>query len=64
MYGQTDIRKRLASLLDEVAVNEGAHRTLFESVEVAPRDTVVAPRTDGPSAEHRGRRGVGNGFST
>jgi hypothetical protein len=28
MDGLNDTRKRLASLLDEVAVHEGAHRTL------------------------------------
>jgi AraC-like DNA-binding protein len=35
MKGQADMRKRLASLLDEVAVQEGVHRTLVEGVEVA-----------------------------
>jgi len=40
-------RKRLASLLDEVAVHEGMHRTLVEGVEVSrvskpvPRAPVV-----------------------
>ncbi len=47
MDGQADIRKRLASLLDEVAVHEGVHRTPVEGVEVArvsgpvPRAPVV-----------------------
>ena len=47
MDGQSDNRKRLASLLDEVAVHEGMHRTLVEGVEVAriskpvPRAPVV-----------------------
>jgi AraC-like DNA-binding protein len=35
MNGQGDNRKRLASLLDEVAVDEGMQRTLVEGVEVA-----------------------------
>src|SRR4051794_12993115 len=43
MYGQTDTRKRLASLLDEVAVDEGVHRTRIEGVEVARR-TQSSPR--------------------
>jgi AraC-like DNA-binding protein len=34
MDGRKDIRKRLASLLDKVAVHEGTHRTLVEGVEV------------------------------
>jgi hypothetical protein len=47
MSDQGDNRKRLASLLDEVAVHEGVHRTLVEGVEVArvsgpvPRAPVV-----------------------
>jgi AraC-like DNA-binding protein len=35
MKGQSDYRKRLASLLDELAVNEGLQRTPVEGVEVA-----------------------------
>jgi AraC-like DNA-binding protein len=34
MDGQNDNRKRLASLLNEVAVHEGTHRTLVDGVEV------------------------------
>jgi AraC-like DNA-binding protein len=34
MDGQNDNRKRLARLLDEVAVHEGTHRTLIDGVEV------------------------------
>jgi AraC-like DNA-binding protein len=47
MTGQSDNRKRLASLLNEVAVNEGTHRTLVEGVDVSrvsrpvPRAPVV-----------------------
>ena len=47
MKGRSDNRQRLASLLDEVAVHEGAHRTLVEGVDVArvsksvPRAPVV-----------------------
>jgi AraC-like DNA-binding protein len=47
MDRQTENRKRLASLLDEVAVHEGIHRTLVEGVEVVrisrpePRAPVV-----------------------
>ncbi len=47
MKGQSDNCQRLASLLDEVAVDEGVHRTLVEGVEVvriskpAPRAPVV-----------------------
>jgi AraC-like DNA-binding protein len=47
MTGQSDNRKRLASLLDEVAVYEGMNRTLVEGVEVSriskpvPRAPVV-----------------------
>jgi AraC-like DNA-binding protein len=47
MVRQTDTSKRLASLLDEVAVHEGTHRTLVEGVEVSrvskpvPRAPVV-----------------------
>ena len=37
MDGQKDTRKRLASLLGEVAVHEGTHRTLVEGVEVSRR---------------------------
>jgi hypothetical protein len=37
MDGQKDTRKRLASLLSEVAVHEGTHRTLVERVEVSRR---------------------------
>jgi AraC-like DNA-binding protein len=43
MKEQRDIRKRLASLLDEVAVNEGLQRTLVEGVAVA-RVSKPAPR--------------------
>src|SRR5919199_1630967 len=43
MDGQADIRKRLASLLGEVAVHEGVHRTSVEGVEVA-RVSVSVPR--------------------
>jgi AraC-like DNA-binding protein len=35
MDGQSATQKRLASLLNEVAVDEGVHRTLVEGVEVA-----------------------------
>jgi AraC-like DNA-binding protein len=47
MKGQRDNRKRLASLLNEVAVNEGLHQTIVEGVAVArvsqpvPRAPVV-----------------------
>src|SRR6516225_3997916 len=47
MAARSDNRNRLASLLDEVAVHEGVHRTLVEGVEVArvsgpvPRAPVV-----------------------
>src|SRR5437660_2700754 len=47
MKGQSNNRERLATLLDEVAVHEGVHRTLVEGVEVArisqpvPRAPVV-----------------------
>ena len=47
MSGQSDIRRRLASLLDEVAVYEGTQRTFVEGVEVSrvskpvPRAPVV-----------------------
>ena len=34
MVGQNDTPKRLASLLDEVAVHEGTHQTLVEGVQV------------------------------
>lgn len=44
MDGQKDTRKRLASLLNEVAVHEGAHRTLVEGVEVTRRSR-SSPRT-------------------
>jgi AraC-like DNA-binding protein len=43
MDEMSDTRKRLASLLDEVAVHEGVHRTLVEGVEVA-RVSKPAPR--------------------
>ena len=43
MNGLSDNRKRLASLLDEVAVHEGTHRTLVEGVEVS-RVTKPVPR--------------------
>src|SRR4051812_45924950 len=35
MVGQKDNRKRLASLLDELAVREGTHQTLVEGVQVS-----------------------------
>jgi hypothetical protein len=47
MIGQSDNRKRLASLLNEEAVDEGTHRTLVEGVDVSrvskpvPRAPVV-----------------------
>jgi AraC-like DNA-binding protein len=47
MDGRKDTRQRLASLLDEVAVHEGTHRTPVEGVEVtrrsrsSPRNPVV-----------------------
>jgi len=44
MDGQNDTRKRLASLLDEMAVDEGTHRTLVEGVEVTRRSR-SSPRT-------------------
>jgi AraC-like DNA-binding protein len=44
MDGQSDSRKRLASLLNEVAVHEGTHRTLVEGVEVTRRSQ-PSPRT-------------------
>ena len=50
MKGQSDTRKRLAHLLDEVAVREGVQRTSVEGVEVArvstsvPRAPVLATR--------------------
>src|SRR6516162_5601577 len=43
MRGQSDNRKRLASLLNEVAVHEGTHRTLVEGVEVS-RISRAVPR--------------------
>jgi AraC-like DNA-binding protein len=43
MDGQTDIRKRLAGLLGEVAMHEGIHRTPVEGVEVA-RVSEAVPR--------------------
>jgi hypothetical protein len=43
MKEKSDNRKRLASLLNEVAVHEGIHRTLVEGVEVA-RISESAPR--------------------
>ena len=44
MNGQNDTRKRLASLLNEVAVHEGTQRTLVEGVEVT-RISKSVPRT-------------------
>ena len=44
MDGQKDTRKRLASLLNEVAVHEGTQRTLVEGVEVTRRSR-PSPRT-------------------
>ena len=44
MDGQNDNRKRLASLLNEVAVQEGIHQTLVEGVRVA-RHSEPRPRT-------------------
>ena len=35
MEGKSDTQKRLASLLDEVAEQEGVHRTLVDGVELA-----------------------------
>ncbi|AGA25486.1 AraC family transcriptional regulator [Singulisphaera acidiphila] len=43
MEGQLDTHKRLASLLNKVAVHEGVHRTLVEGVEVA-RISKPSPR--------------------
>ncbi len=43
MKGQIDARQRLASLLGEVAVHEGVHRTLVEGVEVV-RISKPSPR--------------------
>ncbi len=43
MKGQATTRQRLASLLDEVAAEEGLHRTLVEGVEVA-RISKSSPR--------------------
>ncbi len=37
MDGQNDTRRRLANLLNEVAVHEGSHRTLVEGVQVTRR---------------------------
>ncbi len=42
MKGQSDHRQRLARLLDEVAVDEGVHRTLVEGVEVVRVSKSVA----------------------
>ena len=44
MDGQNETRKRLASLLNEVAVHEGTHRTLVEGVQVTRRSQ-SSPRT-------------------
>ena len=44
MDGQNDNRKRLARLLNEVAVHEGIHQTLVEGVRVA-RHSEPQPRT-------------------
>ena len=44
MDGQSDNRKRLARLLDEVAVDEGVHRTRVEGVQVVRRSQPL-PRT-------------------
>ncbi len=44
MEGQQETRKRLASLLDDVAVHEGTHRTLVEGVHVTRRSQ-SSPRT-------------------
>ena len=43
MKGQSDNRKRLASLLGEVAIHEGTHRTLVEGVDVS-RVSKCVPR--------------------
>ena len=43
MKGQSDNRRRLASLLNDVAAHEGVHRTLVVGVEVA-RVPWPAPR--------------------
>ena len=44
MNGQNDTRKRLASLLNEVATHEGTQRTLVDGVEVTRRSR-SSPRT-------------------
>jgi hypothetical protein len=44
MDGRKDTRERLASLLDELAVDEGTHRTLVGGVEVT-RGSRSSPRT-------------------
>jgi AraC-like DNA-binding protein len=44
MEGRKDTRERLASLLNELAVDEGTHRTLVEGVEVTRR-SCSSPRT-------------------
>ncbi len=44
MDGKKDTRERLASLLNEVAVHEGTHRTSVEGVEVTRR-SASSPRT-------------------
>ena len=46
MDGQNENRKRLARLLDEVAVQEGIHQTLVEGVRVARHsEPSPAPRS-------------------
>ena len=55
MKGQSDNRKRLASLLAEVAVHEGSHQTLVEGVGVSPHSKPVprAPVVYQPDDRHR-----------
>ena len=67
MEGQSDNRRRLASLLNEVAVLEGTQRTLVEGVEVTriskpvPRAPVVyQPKIRGVSSN--GTENRRNGF--
>ncbi len=52
MKGQSDNRKRLASLLGEVAIHEGTHRTLVEGVEVS-RVSKSVPRAPAQSGSTR-----------
>ncbi|AGA29928.1 AraC family transcriptional regulator [Singulisphaera acidiphila] len=59
MDGQADNRKRLASLLDEVAVDEGMRQTLIEGVQVFRRSEPL-PRT--PMVYHQRIIIVGQGW--